>query len=159
VEPSQCIEKEVANLLGWMLYGLGILVVVLRSRWEIRRLTAQRLGAVVLLVVGLLESRRRAARPSQDSAVDVDRLSPRNLGEYSLVIGADLGFVTDNRSASLIRNADDGDCADVAELQNADADRRRECRPMAQNHSAPFELFDAGSQLARRDDVPPALDF
>lgn len=143
MEPSQCIEKGVANLLGWMLYDLGILVVVLRSRWEIRRLTAQRLGAVVLLVVGLSESRRRAARPSQDSAVDIGRLSPRNLEECSLVVGADLGSVTDNRSASLIRNAYDGDCADVAELQNADADRCREYRPIAQNHSAPFELFDA----------------
>lgn len=142
-----------------MLYDLGILVVVLRSRWEIPRLTAQRLGAVVLLVVGLLESRRRAARPSQDSAVGIVHLSLRNSGECSLVVGVDLGSATDNRSASLIRNADDGDCADVAELQNADADRRRECRPIAQNHSAPFELIGAGSQLARRDDVLPALDF
>jgi hypothetical protein len=122
-------------------------------------LTAQRLGAVVLLVAGLLESRRRAARPSQDSAVDIDRLSPRNLGEYSLVVGADLDSVTDNRSASLVRNAGDGDCADVAELQNADADRRRECRPIVLNHSAPFELCDVGRQLVRRDDVPLALDF
>jgi hypothetical protein len=122
-------------------------------------LTAQRLGAAVLLVVGQLESRRRAARPSQDSAVDIDRLSPRNLGECSLVVGADLGSVTDNKSASLIRNADDGDYAGVAELQNADADRRREGRAIAQNHSAPSELCDAGPQLERRDDVLPALDF